>query len=531
MKNGRNFSRKEFIKTVALAGAVLPFFQFCTRKSKSLLLKVTGTNHILGHRLWAKDFPTAAETIETKFLIVGSGVTALSAARYLSQQGEKDFLLVEMEQNIGGNSGSGENQWSKFPLGAHYLPFPNKANEELIAFLEEFKIILGYDQNQRPILDEEQLTFPPHERIHYKNTWEEHLYPTKHIDNQTKKEFDRFFEMANDFKQKRDPQGRFWFDIPLSNSSKDESALALDQITFSAWLEEHHFSSEALLWYLNYCCKDDYGLGVEYVSAWAGIHYFAGRKGDFAPHYNANEFTWPEGNARLVALLSKYVQNKVHTKHLAFDFKTNPQRVEILVFDDVQKKTKKMIAEKVIVCTPQFVNQYLFKNRKSANFKYAPWFVASLVIDKDFIGCDSFAWDNAIYLSEGLGYIYNQHQKISQVTGHKVISFYYSFNESDLKIARKKLYALTDEAMKTIVLNDLKKAHYFIEDYILEMQFHKLGHGMIAPVPNHIFGEQTRKLAEPIDNKIFFAHTDLSGISIFEEAFHQGISTAKKVLQ
>jgi hypothetical protein len=30
-----------------------------------------------------------------------------------------------------------------------------------------------------------------------------------------------------------------------------------------------------------------------------------------------------------------------------------------------------------------------------------------------------------------------------------------------------------------------------------------------------------------IDNKIFFAHTDLSGISIFEEAFHQGIVLKK----
>ena len=38
------------------------------------------------------------------------------------------------------------------------------------------------------------------------------------------------------------------------------------------------------------------------------------------------------------------------------------------------------------------------------------------------------------------------------------------------------------------------------------------------------------KAKTPIDNQIFFAHSDLSGVSIFEEAFHQGINAAKQVL-
>jgi hypothetical protein len=34
-----------------------------------------------------------------------------------------------------------------------------------------------------------------------------------------------------------------------------------------------------LRWYLDYCCRDDYGAGIATVSAWAGIHYFASRHG------------------------------------------------------------------------------------------------------------------------------------------------------------------------------------------------------------------------------------------------------------
>jgi hypothetical protein len=350
------------------------------------------------------------------------------------------------------------------------------------------------------------------------------------MDALSKEEFDRFFDIVEVMKHNKDTNGLYWFDIPLDRSSRETEATKLEQTTFASWLKEHDFGCEALIWYLNYCCKDDYGLGVDFVSAWAGIHYFAGRKGDFAPHYSAKEFTWPEGNGRLVDWLSKYIEKKILKEHLAFDFKINDRNVEVFVYDNKEKITKKIIAEKVIVGTPQFVNQQLFKGRCAKDFQYAPWFIATLVIDKDFEGCDHFAWDNAIYLSEGLGYIYNQHQNINQVTGHKVISFYYSFNEKDLKKARKRLFKMNDNEIKELVLNDLKKAHFFIEDFILEIQFHKIGHGMIAPVPNHIFGENTQRLKMPIDRKIFFAHSDLSGISIFEEAFYQGIAAAKQVL-
>jgi hypothetical protein len=45
-----------------------------------------------------------------------------------------------------------------------------------------------------------------------------------------------------------------------------------------------------------------------------------------------------------------------------------------------------------------------------------------------------------------------------------------------------------------------------------------------------ILGEERHEAAQSIENKIFFAHTDLSGISVFEEGFYQGISAAKQLL-
>lgn len=54
---------------------------------------------------------------------------------------------------------------------------------------------------------------------------------------------------------------------------------------------------------------------------------------------------------------------------------------------------------------------------------------------------------------------------------------------------------------------------------------------MIRPSPGYVWGGVREKATTPVDNRIFFAHSDLSGISIFEEAFYQGIRAAKEILQ
>ena len=53
---------------------------------------------------------------------------------------------------------------------------------------------------------------------------------------------------------------------------------------------------------------------------------------------------------------------------------------------------------------------------------------------------------------------------------------------------------------------------------------------MISPIPNFIFSKEKESAAKNINNKIFFAHSDLSGISVFEEAFHQGIDVINQIL-
>lgn len=538
MKNGGSYnlkSRRTFLKSIS-AGIILAgipsFLHSCKEKAIIFAIRLSGTNHILGHRLRTKDFPKISRTIEIPYLIIGGGISGLSAGRQFKKRGIEDFLILELEKNAGGNSRNGENKYSKYPLGAHYLPLPNIHDKELIQFLEESKIITGFKQNF-PVFDEEQLTFMPQERLFIKNTWQESLVPKYGISKISEKEFSRFFELMTNFRTKKGNDEKFIFDIPISNSSQDGSFDFLDKITMKEWLLEQKFSSEALFEYVNYCCRDDFGLGIEFISSWAGIHYFASRKHNSTKDKTENVLTWPEGNSRLATHLKTFSSDKILPNHLVYETKIIGNKVNVKVFDDAKKESFGIISDKVIFATPQFINGYLLpeRNQISKHFHYAPWLLATLTVD-DLSDNNSFplCWDNVIYGAKGLGYIFNQHQNLGQIQEKKVITYYYSFSSEDLKKSRKELLSKPESYWKELIINDLKIAHPDIENSIQEIDIQRIGHGMISPIPKFIFGNDREKASKSIENKIYFAHSDLVGISIFEEAFHQGINAVNQLL-
>jgi hypothetical protein len=111
--------------------------------------RILGANHQIGHLLRDLSIPKkgyekqSEETIEVPILIVGTGIAGLSAARKLHKAGHKNFLLVDLEDHIGGNADAGKNATTAFPWAAHYLPIPNNQDQELLAFSDERKPSVG----------------------------------------------------------------------------------------------------------------------------------------------------------------------------------------------------------------------------------------------------------------------------------------------------------------------------------------------------------------------------------------------------
>jgi hypothetical protein len=219
---------------------------------------------------------------------------------------------------------------------------------------------------------------------------------------------------------------------------------------------------------------------------------------------------------------------------IVYDLKIESNEVVISVFDEEKNQSKTIHAEKVILATPQYINQYLLSRKtiEMDKFNYSPWIVATIVIER-FPASEGapLSWENIIFQGKGLGYVYNQHQNLSHLESPFVITYYRALDGKDLKENRKKLLKNSDDYWKEEIISDIKSAHPEIEQYILSIELFKRGHGMISPSVDFIFSDAIWDAAKPIDNKIFFAHTDLSGISLFEEAFYQGTKVVNELLK
>lgn len=526
--------RRRFIKLCAFSCAAGIGLTHCQLKKHSITGSITGSSSSVGHLLRDGTLnykPSTIEQVDT--LIIGGGVSGLSAARFLSLAGKNDYLLLELENDLGGNARMGQNEISAYPLGAHYLPIANNYLSEYINFLKEADVITGFTSSGLPIYNDLHLCFDSQERLFLNGRWQEGIIPTTGISSEDHNEIKRFLSMMEMFRTKRGNDGKFAFDIPVDNSSKDIFYTHLDNITFNEWLHKNGFHSPYLHWYTNYATVDDFGCESKDISAWVGIHYFAARKGIGSNASHGDVLTWPEGNGFAVNVLRSHLKGKSKTGALAFavERKTNT----VSYFDTKLKSIHAIKAKHIILAVPQFIAARLLNDEARLeivhrSFQYTPWVIANIRLDSSLEKVGGLmSWDNVLYESSSLGYVDATHQLLNQQLPEKNITYYLPFASGNASVARKKIHQYSHADWCNIVVDDLLKAHPNLKDFIKHIDITIHGHAMVKPLPGIAHGSLRHQLGTSIGS-IHFAHSDIAGISIFEEAFYKGIQAAKNVL-
>ncbi len=539
MSDNAFVKRRHFLTACSIAGlSVLawPFTQWATRRAQTIPpITAQGTQPAHAHLLRDPPFSPIQQTAKTQVAIIGSGVAGLSAAYQLQQHGLSDLQILELEPMIGGNSASGSNTLSAFPWGAHYLPVPSVESAFLYSFLQEINVITGFNEQGLPYYNELYLCHDLKERLYLNGSWQEGLVPQQGLKAEDKAEIERFFALMTEYKQAKGHDGRYAFTIPVDVSSQDPCFRQFDTITMNTFLDRHGFHSAALRWYINYCCRDDFGAGLNTVSAWAGLHYFAARRPHLANGDEESILVWPEGNGFLVNGLAKALQNNIQTECLVYEIHRAANQFAIRYFDAKQQCSIQLLADNVIIATPRFVAKHFCHSELALDFskidtlQYAPWLVANITLSAvpTREGAD-LAWDNVSYYSASLGYINAQHQSLRSQRGKTVITYYLPLDEVPAKQARQTALHRPAQEWKMIILKDLENMHPGISNDIEDIQYRILGHGMICPTPNVI--SQQRLALPRVQNGLYFAHSDMSGLSLFEEAFWQGLQTANALL-
>ena len=496
--------------------------------------EIVGQNVELGHILRdAKGFEVPPDNWQTvKVAIVGGGIAGLSSAWRLTKENFHDFVLLELEKEIGGTSRSNKGSPVSYPWGAHYLPVPFLENAELISLLDEMSLLEGSSAGQWRV-KEEFLCREPEERIFYKGRWYDGLYLHAGESDDDKLQYAAFQKQIDHWVRWRDRPGRRAFVVPVANCSDDAQVTALDKISFAEWLRQNNFTSERLIWYCDYACRDDYGLQLEQTSAWAGLFYFCSRvreSGDESQQF----ITFPEGNGRFVNHFLDRVNDKVRRSQVVVSIVPHEVGVDVLCMDG--GVLRGFHCESVIFASPIFTAPYVIRGFSedapfdAREFQHNAWFVANLFLkdrpEPRFARDFPLAWDNVLYESPSLGYVNATHQKGIDY-GPAILTYYYPMcHESD---GRTKLFSYSWHELADVCLTDVARAHPDIYDLTDRVDIMRWGHAMISPRPNFIWSGIRQKAMQPYRN-IHFAHTDLSGIALFEEAFYHGLRAAAEVL-
>lgn len=458
-----------------------------------------------GHALRdLRSLPPVRRRETVPVVIVGGGIAGLSAAWWLRRRGMDDFVLLEMEPEAGGNARGGENEVSAYPWAAHYVPVPGPEAGIVRTLFEGLGVLREGEW------EETALCFAPKERLFRYGRWTEGLEEPLIESRADREEMRRFRERMAELREGGE------FTIP---SSRGRRPSPLDSLSMAAWLEREGFRSGAVRWLADYACRDDYGALSSGASAWAGIHYFASRAEE-----EEGPLTWPEGNARITRLLQERLGERVRTDEPVLRVSGTPGGALVRTRDTEYR------AESVIFAAPSFLAPRLVEGAPAVDFTYSPWLTANLTLERwpRSAGAEP-TWDNVLHDSPSLGYVVATHQHLASHHERTVWTYYWALAHEPPADARRRLLADDWRTWTERILADLERAHPDLRECVSRVDLCRMGHAMIRPTPGFLSSPARSALLEAT-GPVFYAHSDVSGLSLFEEALDGGVRAADAAL-
>ncbi|GAA5165701.1 NAD(P)-binding protein [Viridibacterium curvum] len=493
-----------------------------------------------------RPLPDPGETIHCDLAILGSGAAGITAAWKLAREGYRNFILLDGPV-AGGNTAGEQLGGVPCPTAAHYLPLPSQDSIHVREMLASLGILRGDPNAVAPEYDENILVHPLHERLRSGGRWQDELLPHAGTPDQA-----RFLATIATLREARGNDGRRVFVSPLALSSADPHWRALDALNFRDWLQREQYTDKHLHWYANYICRDEFGTGYTDISAWAGLHYFASRDGHAANAEAGSVLTWPDGLNSLAQGLLRQVpfgndssSDTTRPRRLAgsaLRVREQGKQVEVLVMQAGPQGAPKFVcinAKRVICAMPLHIAQHVVEGIRDLGFhsehlpRQAPWLVANFLLRRfpDEKGDVPLAWDNVLRESPALGYVVATHQLIRVAKPERtVFTTYNALAETTPDRARMWMKQASDSDVLAAAAQDLLAVYgKALWPLVEQVHIHLHAHAMASPTPGFLGNPGLQALRET-DGRIRFAHADLSGYSVFEEAGWWGWRGAVRAL-
>lgn len=546
-------TRREFLSLIgagAAFGASLPLLDGCASASTARPLPfdgaVVGEDHAVCHDVRdgrVELNPVAPDPRVYDVIIVGGGVSGVAAAWKLLRCGVRDILLIERGSELGGTSISGEHGGQRFAWAAHYIESPGPDAGHMLEICEDLRII-GDTIDGWPVVDPRYVVPEPEVGLRAGGSWLPAHFPAQIAASRDVVEYERFRQDMYRWVRWRDTVGRPAFGRPIQRTSPSDEARELDRITMAKYLDRLDIQSDLVRWYVNNRVVDEYGCGIETVSAWAGVQFWAQSNSsftDFEPPGTPAPvvLSWPEGNAFLVNGMARDLgASRTRLESLVLNVRNAGDRALVTCLDADGAGRTTLQARTVIYAAPKHAVYYVMPDLVAAGrdefnaCEYVPWVTASVHVTRPPASKPRhpLTWETLGHQAWGLGYIDNRHmtRRGGGFDEPTILTFYAALCE-DIDADRHRLLDEGWDYWARAILGSLQQMHPGIESLVTRLDVRKWGHAMIAMRPGYLWGPERQRMLRPF-GRVHFAGVDIAGTPVFEQAAYRGIEAAEAAM-
>ena len=166
----RPIPRRLFLQ-YSLLGLGMPFLPRCSSPTPKpstfdipgeIIGEPSGIGHLVRQPLAEMLIPPPTGRRHTA-LIIGGGVSGVSAGWKLARSGVTDFVILDLGDQLGGTSIAGHvgSNGIAFPWGAHYINTPPMEADCILEVLEELQVVVDYTPLGWPIMNPDYVLREP----------------------------------------------------------------------------------------------------------------------------------------------------------------------------------------------------------------------------------------------------------------------------------------------------------------------------------------------------------------------------------
>ncbi|WP_282085054.1 NAD(P)-binding protein [Aquimarina algiphila] len=463
------------------------------------------SNSATGHLVKSAIQLPINSTLTTETLIVGGGISGLAAACSLPSN---DFLVCELNSNLGGTSSALSINNVLYSQGAHYEhTYLHNYGQEGLKLLEKLNIIrFNSHTNLWDFIDRQYLIDSDQEEACYMHG---EMKTSVLLNSDLRK---NFFSLLQDLK------GKFLLPSTLISSEFYD----LDRITFYDYLNKYLPIDSSFINAIDYQMLDDYGGTSKQVSALAGIHYYTCR-----PYYtnkNIKVFSPTQGNYYFIEKMANQLpSDNIQCDHLVFGMKKEINKWHVDILDTKNMIRKRVVANTVIYGGQKHALKYIHpkSHLQFKDISYTPWVIINVVLNET-ITLPNSKWQND-FISTDTTFLGFTDSKIQNQKQERVLTAYYCFPDMHHYSVQN-----IETSYDTIVYETIQKmSTYYKKDIIIavkEVYVKLLGHAMPLPKPGYLTKSRTL-----LTDGLAFAGSDTGRLPLLFDAMDSGIQAAKMV--